>query len=125
MEQSPAPATRAAPIKVLCVDDTDFVAEALRRRLGISGDFHWLGLLENANNLETEVRERRPDVVVLDVDMPGRSSFDALQGVTAAAPGARVLMLSGHVRADYIDRALKAGAWGYLSKNEDVATIIA
>jgi DNA-binding NarL/FixJ family response regulator len=114
----------AAPIRVLCVDDTDFVAEALRRRLAISGDFLWLGLLGNANNLESEITERRPDVVVLDVDMPGRISFEALQGVSTTCPGVRVIMLSGHVRSDYINRALRAGAWGYLSKNEDVATIV-
>jgi len=125
MDQSDSSEAQTGPIKVLCVDDTDFVAEALRRRLAISGDFEWMGLLGNANNLEAEIKDRCPDVVVLDVDMPGRVSFEALQGVSDACPGVRVIMLSGHVRADYINRALKAGAWGYLSKNEDVATIVA
>jgi DNA-binding NarL/FixJ family response regulator len=125
MDHPQPPNDSTGRIKVLCVDDTDFVAEALRRRLAISGDFEWLGLLGNANNLEAEITGRRPDVVVLDVDMPGRASFDALQAVSDACPDVRVIMLSGHVRADYINRSLQCGAWGYLSKNEDVATIVA
>ena len=55
----------------------------------------------------------------------GITAQTAMRYVSAACPGVRVIMLSGHVRADYIDRALKAGAWGYLSKNEDVSLIIA
>ena len=45
--------------------------------------------------------------------------------LAAACPSARVIMLSGYVRSDYIDRAVEAGAWGYVSKNENTETILA
>ena len=115
----------ASPIRVMCVDDNDFVAEAIRRKLSLDTAFEWAGWLPEARDLVTKVKEAKADVVLLDIDMPGKDSFEALGELAAACPSARVIMLSGYVRADYIDRAVEAGAWGYVSKNENTETILA
>ena len=58
-------------------------------------------------------------------DAGGRgAAFEARAELAREAPESRVIMLSGYVRSDYIDRAVEAGAWGYVSKNEDTQTIL-
>ena len=112
------------PIRVLCVDDNDFVAEAIQRRLRRETEFEWLGWLPDAAALIPEVRARKPHVVLMDIDMPGKDSFEALRELAAACPEARVIMLSGHVRKELIDRAFGAGAWGYVSKDADTGALL-
>ena len=112
------------PIRVLCVDDNDFVAEAIERKLRREPGFEWAGWLPDTIDLTERVRQSGADVVLLDVDIPGRDSFEALAELSAGEPSIRVIMLSGHVRSDYIDRAVEAGAWGYLSKGEENDVIL-
>jgi DNA-binding NarL/FixJ family response regulator len=83
-----------------------------------------VGCLQSAEEVVETVQRLRPDVVVLDLDMPGRGSFAALRALAQRCPEARVLIYSGHVRADLVDEALELGAWGYVSKEEPVAAII-
>ena len=113
------------PIRVLCVDDNDFVAEAIRRKLLLESGFEWLGWLEDASGLLESARGMKPDVILLDIDMPGEDSFEALESLAANCPAIRVIMLSGHVRRELIDRAVEAGAWGYISKNDETDHIVA
>jgi DNA-binding NarL/FixJ family response regulator len=94
-------------IRVMCVDDNDFVAEAIRRKLAMDRAFTWAGWLPEARDMVEKVKENKADVVLLDIDMPGKDSFEALSELAAACPDARVIMLSGYVRADYIDRAVE------------------
>jgi two-component system, NarL family, invasion response regulator UvrY len=112
------------PIRVLCVDDNPFVGEALRIKLEASGDFDWLGQLFSAECLESEVEMRSPDVVLLDIDMPGKDAFEALRDLAGATFPPRVIMLSGLVRSDLIDLAFESGAWGYLSKSDETESIV-
>jgi two-component system response regulator DesR len=114
---------RHNPIKVLCVDDNDLVAEAIKTNLRSAGGFRWVGHLEKADELPQRVARDHPDVVLLDIDMPGRDPFEAVAELTRTSPETHVLMLSALVRSDLIDRALDAGAWGYLSKN-DSSTLV-
>lgn len=116
---------QATPVRVLCVDDNEFVAESIQRRLSREPGFTWLGQLQSAENLLERCHMDRPDVVILDIDMPGKDPFDALREVSSECPNVRIIMLSGHVRRELIDRAVDSGAWGYLSKSEDTTSIIA
>jgi DNA-binding NarL/FixJ family response regulator len=111
-------------IRVLCVDDNALVAEAIERKLQFEPDLQWLGNLPSADELATVARERRPDVVVLDIDMPGKDPFRALEEVSREYPPARVVVFSGHVRSDLINRACDAGAWGYVSKNSGTDMLV-
>ena len=73
----------ADPIRVMCVDDNDFVAEAIRRKLSVDPGFAWAGWLPEARQLVEKVKENKADVVLLDIDMPGKDSFEALGELAA------------------------------------------
>ena len=105
------------PIRVLCVDDNFLVVEAVRHKLASVGGFDWAGSLSRADRLVETASETNADVVVLDIDMPGRDPFDAMLELARTNPNARVLMLTGHVRRELVDRAFESGAWGYVSKS--------
>lgn len=111
-------------VGVLCVEDNRHVADALRIKISGARGYVWKGWLPDADNLLPAVRALRPAVVLLDIDMPGRDPFDAMRELADACPESRPLILSGHVRRDLIDRALQAGAWGYVSKNDDEDEIL-
>lgn len=113
------------PTRILCVDDHAFLAEGLRTRLDAEADMQFVGHLESADRLLETVQKLRPDIVLLDIDMPGRDPFDALVDLKRDAPRTRAIMLSAHVRDRYIDLAYKAGAWGYLSKGDSPDSIVA
>lgn len=110
--------------RVLCVDDNTDVASAIRMALVRAG-LTCVGTLDSANELATHVASVKPHVVLLDVDMSGRDSFEALAEISRDHPDVRTLMLSGHVRRDLIDRALERGAWGYISKNDGIEAVLA
>ncbi len=88
-----------SPIRILCVDDNRLMAEALQRRLALESRIAWAGWVEHAAELSGAIRDGKPDVVMLDIDMPGRDSFDVLRELAENFPGVKVIMFSGHVRA--------------------------
>jgi DNA-binding NarL/FixJ family response regulator len=84
----------------------------------------WAGCARDAVELVARVDAAAADVVILDVDMPVRDTMEALAELTRLRPNVRVVMLSGHVRRDLIERALDKGAMGYISKIEEPGVII-
>lgn len=106
-------------IRVMCVDDNQLVAQAVELRLRSEPNFEWVGWLSDNDDLMTGIELAKPDVLLLDVDMPGRDAFDLLRDLAERVPDLRTVMFSGYLRSDYIDRAIAAGAWGYVSKNEN------
>jgi DNA-binding NarL/FixJ family response regulator len=110
-------------IRVLCVDDNVMVADAIEGLLGSAGGFEWVGHFCSADNLLDAVQRRCPDVVLLDIDMPGKNAFEAVMELREHCPTSRVLMLSALVRRDLVDRAVDAGAWGYISKRDGGAIV--
>lgn len=107
-----------ARIRVFHVDDNNHVADALRIKLSRDGSFEWAGRITCADTLVQAATDAKPSVVILDLDMPGTSAFVAIEALSQAQPDMRVVIFSGHVRADLIERALNAGVWGYASKND-------
>ena len=111
-------------IGILSVDDNPHVGDALRKRLSRIDGFQWDGWLPSADALVDYVSTRCPHIVLLDIDMPGKDPFEALAELVARCPDSRVLVFSGHVRRDLIQRATDAGAWGYVSKNDAEDSLI-
>lgn len=103
-------------IRLLCVDDNPRIVEALRLLISHSPGYEWTGSLASADELLMVAQTHRPDVIVLDVDMPGRDPFEAVDDLATHCPEQRVIMLSGHVRKELVSRAISAGAWGYVAK---------
>jgi two-component system response regulator NreC len=101
---------------VLICDDHALVRSGLRRLLESEPWIEVVGEAVDAEDALEQVGLERPDVLLLDVVMPGRSGIDALPELLAAAPGTQVLVLSMQDDPSYVRKAFAAGASGYLLK---------
>lgn len=111
-------------VRVLCVDDHAFLVEGLRARLAIEHDMEFVGHLLSTSALGDHVAKSKADVVLLDIELPGPDAFEAIGDLRRRFPQVRTILLSAHVRDQYIDRAYRAGAWGYLSKSDSPDSVI-
>jgi two-component system response regulator NreC len=112
-------------IRVLVVDDHAVVRSGLRLLLEREDDIECAGEAESAASAVRDARYLQPDVVVLDVTMPGQSGIDALPALREAAPDAKVLVLSMHDDPRYVREAFAAGALGYVLKEAADTEIVA
>jgi len=104
------------PIKVLIADDHSVLRAGLRMLLAAQSDIEVVGEASDGVEVSRRARELRPDVVLLDLSMPGPHSGDVIRQVLRACPRTRVLVLTMHDDAAYLRAALAAGAAGYLVK---------
>lgn len=103
-------------IRVLIVDDHAVVRAGLRRVLEAEPDLETVGEAENAERAVFAAIEHRPDVVLMDVVMPGRSGIEGMPALLQAVPDAKVLVLSMQDDPRYVREAFAAGASGYVLK---------
>ncbi len=103
-------------IRVLVVDDHAVVRTGLRRVLDAESDIETVAEAPTADRAVFEALEHKPDVVLMDVTMPGKSGIEALPDVLQAVPEAKVLVLSMHDDPRYVREAFEAGASGYVLK---------
>lgn len=111
-------------LRVLLVDDHAVVREGYRGLLERSGDIAVIAEAATGEQGLAMYREHRPDVVVMDIALPDRSGIAVLHELMQEAPDARVLMFSMYEDAIYADRALKAGARGYITKGSASAALV-
>lgn len=105
------------PIKVMCVDDNPLVTEALKLQFRDLPDIRCIRTASSADEmLDVLNADDCPDIVLLDYDMPGKPSFDAISELEGRCADARVIIFTGYVGKDLVDQALDAGAWGYVAK---------
>jgi DNA-binding NarL/FixJ family response regulator len=113
-----------ATIRVLVCDDHALVRSGLRRLLESEQSFDVVGEAADAEQAVDRVAELHPDVLLLDVVMPGRSGIEALADLRAAAPETRILVLSMQDDPSYVRQAFAAGAHGYLVKEAADADLV-
>ncbi len=107
----------AESIRVLLCDDHALVRSGLRRLLECEGDIEVVGEAADAEEAVAQVGAHKPDVLLLDIVLPGRSGLEAIQDLDAASPETRILILSMQDDPSYVRRAFEAGAHGYLLKD--------
>ena len=105
-----------APIRVMLVDDNEIVRKGLQDALEHSDDFTVVGQTGQGEEALGLAESLRPDVILMDVLMPGKNGIDACREIMTALPGAKVLMLTAFSDRNAADNALAAGAMGYLPK---------
>jgi two-component system, NarL family, response regulator NreC len=103
-------------IRVLVVDDHAIVRSGLARVLDAEADIETVAEAPNADRAVFEALEHKPDVVLLDVMMPGKSGIEGLPALLQAVPDAKVLILSMQDDPHYVREAFEAGASGYVLK---------
>jgi DNA-binding NarL/FixJ family response regulator len=103
-------------IKVLVVDDHAIMRDGIRALLGVHDDIEIAGEAFEGREALDKVQELNPDVVVMDVAMPGMDGLEATRRITKRNPKIKVLVLSQYDDKKYVLAAVRAGASGYVSK---------
>lgn len=103
-------------IKVLLADDHSIVRAGLRRIVEESGDMEVVAEAADGRDAIKQVEAAAPDVAVVDISMPGIDGLEVVSRLRDSHPGLPVLILTMHEEAQYIVRAIEAGAMGYLTK---------
>jgi two-component system response regulator NreC len=112
-------------IRVVVVDDHAVVRSGLRMLLDAEDDLDVVGEAGTTREAVFEVRAQKPDVILLDVVMPGESGIDALPRLLHEAPDAKVLILSMQDDPSYVRQAFAAGASGYVLKEAADTEVVA
>jgi two-component system, NarL family, response regulator DesR len=104
-------------IRVLIAEDQAMVRGALAALLNLEPDLTVIGEVERGDQITEAVLELRPDVALLDIELPGRDGLEAAAELRTAAPACQVVMLTTFGRSGYLKRAMAAGARGFVLKD--------
>lgn len=109
----------ARPTSVYLVDDHGMTRAGMRMLVEDLPDFEVVGDHGDARAAIDEITALRPDVVLLDISMPGLSGIDAVEPMRAAHPRVKIVMLSHHEGESFVEQSLQHGADGYMSKDSE------
>ena len=118
------PAQRTSGIAILLVDDHPVVRQGYRRVLEHQDDFRVVAEADNAADAYRAFKSHQPDVVVMDISMPGASGLEAIRNIRSRNSDARILVFSMHSEAALVKAAFGAGASGYVTKGSEPAALI-
>ena len=102
--------------RVLIVDDHPVFRQGLKSVLSQSDEFEICGDAESAASAIEAFRTRRPDIIIADVSLPGVNGIELIKMIVAESPKSRILVVSMHDEVVYAERALRAGARGYIMR---------
>ena len=111
-------------VRVLIADDHRLFAEALRTILSADQRIEVVGLAASGEEAVQQAGELEPDVVLMDINMPGVDGVEATRRIRAGLPDAQVLMVTGSDSREDVDAARSAGAAGYVTKDKIAAELI-
>ncbi len=111
-------------IRCLLVDDHTLFRQGVRRLLESESDFEIVGESPDAGDAVEKARDLRPDVVLMDIGMPGLSSFEATRHIKKTRPETKVLYLTMYEDEDYLLQCLEVGAAGYVLKDTPAPQLV-
>ena len=112
-----APRDAVTPIRVLLADDHALVRAGLRSLLDRVSDIEVVGEAADGHEAVARARTMTPDVLLMDIAMPGLNGLEAAARIRGERPDVRIILLSMHANEEYVMRALQIGASGYLLKD--------
>lgn len=104
-------------IKVVLIDDHQLVREGVVSLLKVHPDIEILGDTGSAETAIPLISDQQPDIVLLDIAMPGMTGYQMISLVQELSPDTKIIMLSMHASQEYVNSALGLGAHGYIVKN--------
>lgn len=110
--------------KILIVDDHPLVREGLATRISLHDDLEICGEAESENDALSLVRATNPDLVLVDLALKGGHGLELIKQIKSRHPNVKMLVVSGFMESLYAERALRAGASGYLNKQESNDRVI-
>ncbi len=108
------------PIRILLADDHSIFREGLAHILAKRKEFHVVGQAKNGNDAFHKAEELKPDLVLMDIYMPGGDGLEATRRITAALPSTKVVILTVSEEDNNLFQAIKCGAAGYLLKETEL-----
>jgi len=104
--------------KVLIVDDHAFIRRGVQTILHPFPEWELCGEADNGNDAIRMAGELRPEVIIMDVSMPGLNGIEATRAIRKSQPEVKIVLLTLHESADLVRKAFRAGARGYLLKTD-------
>jgi DNA-binding NarL/FixJ family response regulator len=114
----------ASGIRVAMVDDHTLFRKAMCETLAREPGIEVVAQADRADGIVELIHGFRPDVILMDIDMPGLTAFEAVRRVNSIFPHVRVIIVSAFHSDKYIEQALAANARGYMTKNEDPEELV-
>ena len=118
------PEGRDAPARIVIADDHGLVRQGFRGMLAREGDLEVVGEAEDGREAVEACSRLRPDLVLMDVRMPGMDGLEATREIKQRHPRTIVLMVTMHENPDYLVEAVRAGAAGYVLKGSPNSQIV-
>jgi DNA-binding NarL/FixJ family response regulator len=119
-----APKTEEARKRILIVDDHPLIREGMRGTINREADLMVCGEAENASQAVEAFQKLAPDLALVDITLPGRSGLELVKDLKAIRPNAIILAISMHDESLYAERMLRAGASGYITKDQPPAELL-
>jgi DNA-binding NarL/FixJ family response regulator len=110
--------TSLAPIRVYVVDDHPIMRSGVAQLISNESDMVVVGEAADAQTAFSGILESKPDIVIVDISLPGKNGLELIKDIRCAEKSVAMLVHSMHDESLYVERALRAGAQGYLDKQE-------
>jgi DNA-binding NarL/FixJ family response regulator len=114
----------SSPIRILIVDDHSMVREGLRLRISAFSDLDVCGEASTEEEAMTLVKQTNPQLIIVDISLKGGNGIELIKRVKSLYPSIKMLVSSGFHESLYAERALRAGAMGYLNKQDSGEKVI-
>lgn len=111
-------------INVMIAEDHSMIREGLKRLIELEPDIHVVAGCSNGKEAVEKYQTKKPDVVLMDINMPTLNGLQALERIKRYDDGAKVVMLTIHQDREYLFRAIELGALGYILKDADASDLI-
>lgn len=118
------PGMKSDKIKILLVDDHKLIREGVRSMLESTDDLVVIGSVSSGEDSINEVREARPDIILMDIMMGGMTGIEATRWIKDFDPTIKIILLTMEISREYVSAGIKSGVDGYLPKDVDKETLI-